>query len=69
MWVCGGCRPIPGGSTLPPRTPLIPTKGDDRRKIDGGLADILAYWAAMTMPESRPFRSAYEDGGLTFTGT
>ena len=32
------------------RTPLIPVKGDDRRKIDGALADILAYWAAMTMP-------------------
>ena len=33
------------------RLPLVPTKGDDRRKIDGGLADILAYTAAMTMPE------------------
>ncbi len=32
------------------RTPLIPVKGDDRRKIDGGLADMLAYFAAMTMP-------------------
>jgi hypothetical protein len=51
------------------RTPLIPTKGDDRRKIDGGLADILAYWAAMTMPELRPFRSNYSDAGLTFAGS
>jgi len=32
------------------RTPLVPVKGDDRRKIDGALADILAYEAAMTMP-------------------
>lgn len=33
------------------RLPLVPVKGDDKRKIDGGLADILAYDAAMTMPE------------------
>jgi hypothetical protein len=33
------------------RIPLVPVKGDDKRKIDGGLADILAYEAAMTMPE------------------
>lgn len=32
------------------RIPVVPVKGDDRRKIDGGLADILAYEAAMTMP-------------------
>ena len=31
------------------RIPMVPVKGDDLRKIDGGLADILAYWAAMTM--------------------
>lgn len=31
------------------RVPYVPVKGDDRRKIDGGLADILAYEAAMTM--------------------
>ena len=36
------------------RTQLIPVKGEDRRKIDGGLADMLAYWAAMTMPELPP---------------
>ena len=30
---------------------MVPVKGDDREKIDGGLADILAYHAAMTMPE------------------
>lgn len=34
------------------RLPSVPVKGDDRRKIDGGLADILAYDAAMTMPEA-----------------
>jgi hypothetical protein len=34
------------------RLPLVPVKGDDKRKIDGGLADILAYHAAMTMPEA-----------------
>lgn len=32
------------------RLPLVPVKGDDKRKIDGGLADILAHAAAMTMP-------------------
>jgi hypothetical protein len=36
------------------RTPVVPVKGDDRRKIDGALADILAYEAAMTMPPPRP---------------
>lgn len=32
------------------RIPLVPVKGDMKRKIDGGLADILAYEAAATMP-------------------
>lgn len=32
------------------RVPVVPVKGDEGRKIDGGLADILAYEAAMTMP-------------------
>lgn len=36
------------------RLPMVPVKGDDRRKIDGGLADILAYTAAVTMPEPAP---------------
>jgi len=36
------------------RTPVVPVKGDDRRKIDGALADILAYEAAMTMPAAPP---------------
>lgn len=36
------------------RLPVVPVKGDDRRKIDGCLADILAYEAAMTMPDAEP---------------
>lgn len=32
----------------------VPTKGDDRAKIDGGLADILARHAAMSMPVAQP---------------
>lgn len=36
------------------RVPMIPVKGDDLRKIDGALADILAYEAAMTMPAEPP---------------
>jgi hypothetical protein len=34
------------------RLPVVPVKGDDRAKIDGGLADILAYHAAMTMADA-----------------
>jgi hypothetical protein len=30
----------------------VPGKGDDKRKIDGALADMLAGEAAMTMPEA-----------------
>lgn len=33
------------------RTRYVVVKGDDRRKIDGGVADILALEAAMTMAE------------------
>lgn len=32
------------------RTKYVIVKGEDRRKIDGGVADILAYEAAMSMP-------------------
>lgn len=32
------------------RTKYIVVKGEDRRKIDGAIADVLAYEAAMTMP-------------------
>jgi hypothetical protein len=44
-------QPRNGQMTDDGRIPYVPVKGDDRRKIDGGLADILAYEAAMTMPE------------------
>jgi len=50
------------------RTKYVIVKGEDRRKFDGAVADVLAYDAAMGMPESVPFRSAYEDEGLTFLG-
>ena len=33
------------------RTLHVPVKGDERLKIDGGLADMLARHAAMTMPD------------------
>lgn len=33
------------------RTRYTLTKGDDHRKIDAGIADVLAHEAAMTMPE------------------
>jgi hypothetical protein len=32
------------------RTKFVLVKGDDRRRIDGAVADVLAYEAAMTMP-------------------
>jgi phage terminase large subunit-like protein len=35
------------------RTKYKIVKGEDRRKIDGAIADILAYEAAMTMPEEQ----------------
>jgi hypothetical protein len=34
-----------------PRTLLALTKGEDGRKIDAAVADVLAFEAAMTMPE------------------
>ena len=39
------------------RVPVVPVKGDDKHKIDGGLADVLAYEAAMTMPPEPPERA------------
>jgi hypothetical protein len=36
------------------RTRYVLVKGDDRRKIDGAIADVLAFEAAMTMPEPEP---------------
>lgn len=51
------------------RTRFVLIKGDDGGRIDGAVADVLAYQAAMTMgPASAPtFRSNYEDGGLVFS--
>jgi hypothetical protein len=46
------------------RIPLVPVKGSDRLKIDGALADILAYEAAMTMEE--PEDEAVPQGRITF---
>ncbi|MFN8631206.1 MAG: hypothetical protein U0838_13085 [Chloroflexota bacterium] len=49
------------------RTIYVPVKGEDRAKIDGGLADILAYTAAMTMPEAAPEEpSVYETRGVLY---
>jgi hypothetical protein len=50
------------------RTKYVIVKGEDRRKIDGCIADVLAYEAAMTMPDTTPFVSNYEREGLTFSG-
>jgi len=36
------------------RTRYVFTKGDDRRKIDAGIAAVLALEAAVTMPEQAP---------------
>lgn len=36
------------------RTKYVIVKGEDRRKIDGAVADILAHEAAMSMPELPP---------------
>lgn len=38
------------------RTKYVIVKGEDRRKIDGCIADILAFEAAMTMPDFKPRR-------------
>lgn len=50
------------------RTRYVLIKGDDHGRIDGAVADVLAYEAAMTMPAKPAFRSNYEDSGLTFAG-
>lgn len=42
-----GMAPADDGRTL-----YVPVKGEDRRKIDAAMADILAYEAAMTMIDS-----------------
>lgn len=48
------------------RTMYVLVKGSDKRRIDGAVADVLAYEAAMTMPPAPPtFRSSYETERLT----
>lgn len=39
------------------RTKYVLVKGDDHGRIDGAVADVLAYEAAMTMPEAAPERT------------
>ena len=38
------------------RTKYVLIKGDDGGRIDAAVADVLAYEAAMTMPEATPVR-------------
>lgn len=51
------------------RTRYVLVKGEDRRRIDAAVADVLAHEAALTMAAPVPFVSAYEVVGLTFTGS
>ncbi len=41
------------------RTRYVIVKGEDRRKIDGAMALLLAHEAAMTMPEIKPYRTRF----------
>jgi hypothetical protein len=50
------------------RTNFVLVKGEDGGRIDGAVADVLAYHAAMTMPELKPTTSIYENRGLTVLG-
>ena len=51
------------------RTKYVLVKGEDRRRIDASVADVLAFEAAMTMPpDLGPTPSIYESGGLTVIG-
>jgi hypothetical protein len=45
------------------RTMYVIVKGDDRRKIDGAVADILAFEAAMSMPTPEPPPRPFVLGG------
>ena len=49
------------------RTAYVLVKGDEGARIDGAVADVLAYEAAMTMP-APPAASIYESDGLTVFG-
>jgi hypothetical protein len=51
------------------RTLYVLAKGDDGRKIDAAVADVLAFEAAMSMPPEPPKRvSVYEKRGLLTLG-
>jgi hypothetical protein len=51
------------------RTLYVLAKGDDGRKIDAAVADVLAYEAAMSMPPEPPKKvSVYETRGLAYVG-
>lgn len=50
------------------RTKYVLVKGEERRRIDGAVADVLAYEAAMTMNDAVPAPSVYESRGLTVLG-
>lgn len=51
------------------RVRYVFTKGDDHgRKIDAGIASVLALEAAMTMPAAPQRRSVYEERGLETVG-
>ena len=49
------------------RSRYVIVKGEDRGRIDGAVAEVLAGEAAATMPEWTAFRSNYEDERLTST--
>lgn len=49
------------------RTKYVLIKGDDKGRIDGAVADVLAYEAAMTMPEAAA-ASVYETRGFLVLG-
>lgn len=52
------------------RTMYVLVRGADRLPIDDAVADVLAYEAAMSMPDAPPaFVSNYETESLTFSGT
>lgn len=46
----------PGEAENDGRTKYVLVKGEDRRKIDGAVTDVLAFEAAMTMPPEPPSR-------------
>lgn len=46
------------------RTLYVLVKGEDRERIDGAVADVLAFEAAMTMPEPARRGSVYDSRGI-----